>query len=329
MEFCLRRLWPKGRQDIARRSAIIGTMPINRVGAFFGPPAEFSSGRPGIACPFCSFSPHVGLQWRCWPDGSGGDFDTFATQAKCPHCEAQFPWTQCPACHKTSPHKNWYRSPSAGIDMRALCLFLLVLPFAGLSAQTPAFSVCKPVAERKADLGCWILTDKSVGRAKGAEVYWHLDSYRDSTQAVRASGGHGVVIHSLGKTWLMTIARARPALSHSGTHVASIGPLHVKKGTEYSALFMEAIFKPGMTSAVHRHSGPEAWYTVAGETCLETPQGKIVGRPGHPAIVPQGPPMFLTATGTHERRAITLILHDASKAATTMEAEWKPRGLCK
>src|SRR4051812_25962578 len=144
MEFCLRHPWPKGRQDIPRRTAIIGTMPINRVGAFFGPPAEFSSGRPGIACPFCSFSPPVGLQWRCWPDGCGGDFDTFVTQAKCPHCEAQFLWTQCPACHKTSPHKKWYRSPSAGIDMRALCLFLFVLPFAGLSAQTPAFSVCKP-----------------------------------------------------------------------------------------------------------------------------------------------------------------------------------------
>ena len=33
-----------------------------------------------------------------------------------------------------------------------------------------------------------------------------------------------------------------------------------------------------MKSAVHRHSGPEAWYTVSGETCLETPDGTQVGR---------------------------------------------------
>jgi quercetin dioxygenase-like cupin family protein len=212
--------------------------------------------------------------------------------------------------------------------MRAVSLLLLTLPTA-LVAQAQSFGVCKPVAERQSDIGCWILTDKSVGRAKGSEVYWHLDTYRDSVQAERASGGHGVVVRALGKTWLMTIARARPAVSHSGTHVASIGPLHVKPGTEYSALFMEAIFTPGMTSAVHRHSGPEAWYTVAGETCLETPQGKIVSSAGHPAVVPQGPPMFLTATGKNERRAITLILHDAKKAPTTMETKWKPRGLCK
>src|SRR5712664_687350 len=32
---------------------------------------------------------------------------------------------------------------------------------------------------------------------------------------------------------------------------------------------MEAVLRPGMKSLVHRHSGPEAWYTLAGETCLE------------------------------------------------------------
>jgi quercetin dioxygenase-like cupin family protein len=213
--------------------------------------------------------------------------------------------------------------------MRALPLLLLALPVITAAAQAPSFGVCKPVTRRSSEIGCWILIDQSVGRATEPEVYWHLDTYPDSTQAGRARGAHGVVIRALGQTWLMTIDIDRSRPSRSGRHVADIGPLEVTPGTEYSATFMEAISMPGPTSAIHRHSGPEAWYTVAGETCLETPDGKIIGRPGKPAIVPQGPPMLLTTTGAHRRRAITLILHDATQAPTTMETTWRPKGLCR
>jgi quercetin dioxygenase-like cupin family protein len=198
-----------------------------------------------------------------------------------------------------------------------------------VSAQVQSFGVCKPVAERSGELGCWILVDQPVGQASGAEMYWHLDAYADSEEARRARGAGGIVVHALGKTWLMTIDGARTPAGRRPFHVADIGPLPVHPGTEYAATFMEAISTPEMTSAVHRHSGPEAWYTVAGETCLETPGGTIVGREGKPAIVPQGRPMLLTTTGKQRRRAITLILHEAAEAPTTMETEWKPRHLCK
>jgi quercetin dioxygenase-like cupin family protein len=85
-----------------------------------------------------------------------------------------------------------------------------------------------------------------------------------------------------------------------------------------------------MVAPSHTHAGPEAWYTQAGETCLKTPQGKQIGRAGGPpVIVPGGPPMHLTATGTEQRRALVLILHDSSKHATTPEHDWVPKGLCK
>jgi quercetin dioxygenase-like cupin family protein len=93
---------------------------------------------------------------------------------------------------------------------------------------------------------------------------------------------------------------------------------------------MEAVFTPGMTSAIHIHGGPEAWYTLSGETCLETPEGTHVGiAGGKQVIVPGGPPMHLTATGTAQRRALVLILHDSSKPATTIVHDWTPKGLCK
>ena len=74
----------------------------------------------------------------------------------------------------------------------------------------------------------------------------------------------------------------------------------------------------------------EAWYTASGETCLETPQGTMIGRAGGaPVIVPEGPPMHLTATGTETRRALVLILHDSTQPPTTPARDWTPKGLCR
>lgn len=186
------------------------------------------------------------------------------------------------------------------------------------------------MSERTTEVGCWILVDHPVGRIEQAQAFWHLDVYPTRSEADQAKGPRGTVIESLGKVWLLTIEEAgwRPALK--GERMAEIGPLPVVAGEQYSALFMEAITTPGMTSAIHVHSGPEAWYTVAGETCLETPDGKLLGRPGDsPVMVPGGPPMLLTTTGTVQRRALTLILHESSKPPTTVIHNWTPKGLCK
>jgi quercetin dioxygenase-like cupin family protein len=89
-----------------------------------------------------------------------------------------------------------------------------------------------------------------------------------------------------------------------------------------------SVFTPGMTAPAHTHAGPEAWYTLAGETCLETPDGKQVGRAGGQyVIVPGGPPMHLTATGIEIRRALVLILDESAKPATTLVHDWTPKGL--
>ena len=85
-----------------------------------------------------------------------------------------------------------------------------------------------------------------------------------------------------------------------------------------------------MKSKVHRHSGPEVWYTLSGAACLETPDGMMVSRSGAvPVIVPVGPPMELTATGSEIRKSLVLILHDASQPHTSPASDWTPKGLCK
>jgi quercetin dioxygenase-like cupin family protein len=189
--------------------------------------------------------------------------------------------------------------------------------------------ICKPVSQRTGELGCWITANAPLGQLPQQPIYWHLDTYPTRTDAEAAKGPRGTVVESLGRFWLLTIDVAgwRPS---GGTRVGEVGPLPVSADTKYSAQYMEAIFTPGMTAPTHRHSGPEAWYTLTGETCLETPEGKMVGRAGGShVIVPGGPPMHLTATGTETRRAIVLILHDSTQPPTTPAHDWTPKDLCR
>jgi len=189
---------------------------------------------------------------------------------------------------------------------------------------------CKPVSERTHEIGCWILADESMGQLTKAQVFWHLDTYPTPSAAQADKGPQGIVVESFGKVWLMTISDEKWRSAH-GNRVAEIGPLPIVAGDMYSAQLMEADFTPGMTAAAHIHSGPEAWYALGGETCLETSDGRVqIGRAGGPpVIVPMGLAMHLTATGTEQRRSIVLILHQSSKPATTMIHDWIPKGLCR
>jgi quercetin dioxygenase-like cupin family protein len=206
------------------------------------------------------------------------------------------------------------------------CAGALFLQCGEAGAQVQA---CRPVAERTGEVGCWIIAHQPVGRLASPQVFWHLDAYPTRVAAEAAKTPGGVVAESFGRVWLLTVGGAGWRPAGGGERVAQIGPLPVTASGDYMAQYMEAVFAPGMTAPSHTHAGPEAWHTLTGETCLETPEGKQVGRAGGPpVIVPGGPPMHLTATGTEQRRALVLILHDSSRPATTMVNDWAPKGLC-
>ncbi len=211
-----------------------------------------------------------------------------------------------------------------------LALLSLMTPASAFGQTEGTGGICIPVSERAGrEFGCFILATQTIGRLDSVRAFWHLSTFPGRSVAEAADGPRGTVVESLGKVWLFTIAEAgwRPS---GGTHVAEIGPLPVATGVGYTAQYMEAVFRPGMKSQVHRHSGPEAWYTLTGETCLETPAGTLLGRAGgRHVIVPHGPPMELTATGTGIRRALVLILHDSTQPASSPASDWSPQGLCK
>jgi hypothetical protein len=206
-------------------------------------------------------------------------------------------------------------------------LFLALVPVRAM-AQTDG--TCVPVSERAGrEFGCFITAREELGSLEGTPpLFWYLDQYPNVAEAAKAKGARGTVVQSLGIAWLFTIAPAGlPA--GSGTRVATIGPLPLVKAERFAAVYMEGVFQPGMSSVVHRHPGVEAWYTLEGSQCLETPDGRIDQRAGEPGVMVRGgPPMMLTGTGTGPRRSVVLILQDASLPRSTPAHDWTPRGLC-
>ncbi|HXF67028.1 MAG TPA: hypothetical protein VNK67_10085 [Burkholderiales bacterium] len=66
-----------------------------------------------IFCPRCQWRPGHEARWVCRP-GCGTVWNTFWTRGLCPGCAKQWEVTQCLACHRISPHKQWYHLPQPG-----------------------------------------------------------------------------------------------------------------------------------------------------------------------------------------------------------------------
>jgi Zn-dependent protease/DNA-directed RNA polymerase subunit RPC12/RpoP len=66
--------------------------------------------RPGFACPACHAAPLMGALWGCGRCRKA--FDTFETQASCPHCGTRYETTACAECGHLSPFSDWIIPPS-------------------------------------------------------------------------------------------------------------------------------------------------------------------------------------------------------------------------
>jgi hypothetical protein len=197
-----------------------------------------------------------------------------------------------------------------------------------------------PVAERKAEAGCYTTAITDLGVPPRGTIYWYLDTFPTRAAAEANRGPRGTVVGSHNRHWLFTIAEQgwRPA---AGDRVAMIGPLAVQPDTPYTAHYMETVipagFQQGSAAAPgHRHPGPEAWYVLEGGQCLETPNGVLTARAGETMLAPDGWPMAIASLGSDTRRAVVLILHRSGEPYSmpvdarpdAPHAHWKPKGLC-
>lgn len=212
--------------------------------------------------------------------------------------------------------------------MRLLQIALLIaLP---LSAIAPAHAqaTARPCGSDETPGPACLLASAPVPGLPSGPVFWHIDRFASPEAATKAATPRSRVVAAFGATWLFTL-EGKDWQATGGSRAAMIGPLPVQPAGTYTAEYLRSVFAPGTKAPLHVHSGPEAFYAMEGDTCLETPEGMQLGRgPGNTLLIRGGPPMLLMAVGTQPRRGFALILHDATQPPTTLVHDWQPRGLC-
>ena len=185
---------------------------------------------------------------------------------------------------------------------------------------------------KSSDSGCQLLAKVQVGRFSDEPLFWHLNKFstKEGTEAIKQQIGFAV--EAEGHFWLFSFG-PKDSAPKQGELVASVGPLPLTSGKlppakSYEIVAYLAVMPPHMYTRVHIHPGPEAWYILSGEQCLETPAGVMKARAGESMFAPPTTPMRLTNNGSSTRHALFIVIHDASQSWTIPNDEWKPTGAC-
>ena len=210
---------------------------------------------------------------------------------------------------------------------RTILIVLVVCALAPVG-QRPPVKCTEDSPERRGEEGCTILTSRPLVGSLAKPVYWHIDRF-DSLQAAREAAGHdGVAAEAHGSVWLLTV-EAQTEEHHGGRHVAWIGPLTLPDADRYTMRVQSSLLLPGAATPVHTHSGPEVFYIVDGEQCLETQEvGHRLGA-GQTLVLPAGAIHRGRVTKSGGRRALSLVLHDGARPASHDLAAPPPLAACK
>jgi quercetin dioxygenase-like cupin family protein len=157
------------------------------------------------------------------------------------------------------------------------------------------------------------LAEKKITDLPAGPLYWRLENFPTRAQAEAAAGPVALVAQSRGKIWLFTLGPSGGS-SPGGSKVAEVGPLPKVVAKEYLLRINEASGPPGSITTVHTHPGSEAFYVLAGEQSIRTPDGTIRVSIGQPETGPGGDtPLQVSNSGSTELHALVMFLVDATK----------------
>jgi quercetin dioxygenase-like cupin family protein len=217
--------------------------------------------------------------------------------------------------------------------MARLSTLAVVLAAANAAAQTPAghdhgLTKCVDLqaGETRPAYGCWNIARERLLTFMEPSVYWHLRRFGTKAEADAAKGEKGLVVQEDGQVWLSTFG-PRAAEPKAGEPVAIIGPLHLPPAKAYDIVLSYAVMQPGDKTPVHTHPGPEAWYVLAGQQCLDTSEGARRAGAGEGMSVPADVPMELHITGTVTRKSLVVVVHDSAQDRS-IPSDWTPSGAC-
>jgi quercetin dioxygenase-like cupin family protein len=185
---------------------------------------------------------------------------------------------------------------------------------------------------RSNDTGCQLLAKVRVSQFPDAPLFWCLNKFPTRDAAEAAKVRNSLVVEAEGQFWLFSFG-PKSAAPKQGELIASTGPLQLTSNTLpkvslYEIVAYLAVMPPGTYTRVHIHPGPEAWYILSGEQCLETPAGPMRAQAGESMVAPPTTPMRLTNSGSSVRRAFFIVIHDANQPWTIPTEDWKPTGAC-
>jgi hypothetical protein len=163
-------------------------------------------------------------------------------------------------------------------------------------------------------------------------LFLRLENYPTREAAFQAETPVSTVLDWAGKVWLLTLA-PKGERSRGGVFVAEVGPVPpVPPSARYVMEVNEANLGPDSNAQTarltHTHAGPEIFYLLTGEQCLETPNGAQRARAGEGMVAPANTPMALNIMGSSKRDAFFVVIHDSTKPFATV-SDWRPKGACK
>lgn len=209
--------------------------------------------------------------------------------------------------------------------IRALAPVMLITSAASAQLESPCV---QDSPERRGELGCSIVEIKPLPPLHGGWLSWHLDRFESGEKARAAVTPVSIALEAHGEWWLLSLDSTTRDL-HGGKHVAIVTLPPLPPAEKYSMLVISAYVASGLTSRIHTHSGVEGFYVVDGEQCLETVARADTMRKGEGLAVGAGVVMRLVAIGPTPRRALAVVVYDASQPPTTRMESGPPLVKCK
>lgn len=169
--------------------------------------------------------------------------------------------------------------------------------------------------ERRGEEGCTILTNRPLVGSPTKTIYWHIDRFDSLEAAMKAAGPNSLATEAHGSFWLLTV-ETKAEDHHGGQHIGQIGPFELPPADRYMMRVQSSLLKPGSTTPIHTHSGPEVFYIVDGEQCIERSESSQRLSAGQSYIVPGSSVHRGRVIGSTARRALALILYNAAYPAS-------------
>jgi hypothetical protein len=163
-------------------------------------------------------------------------------------------------------------------------------------------------------------------------LYLRFENFPTRESAHQAETPLGASLEWAGSVWLLTLG-PKGKRTRGGVLVAEVGPVPLippaaRYVMEVDQANLDPAFNAQMGRSAHIHPGPEIFYLLTGEQCLETPSGIQRARAGEGMTAPANTPMALNILGSSKRDAFFVVIHDATKPFATV-SDWRPTGGCK